>query len=127
MLNYYLNPFKDESWDNFFNTVNATSMATDIVEKENEYLFDIELPGYSKEDVKISVSDGYLTIEAEKKFQQEKKHSNFIKQERRYGTLTRSYYVGSVDINNVKASFENGVLTINVPKQQMQKNYIQIA
>lgn len=127
MLNYYLNPFKEESWDNFFNSVDARSMATDIVEKENEYLFDIELPGYSKEDVKLSVSDGYLTIEAEKKFEQEKKHSNFIKQERRYGTITRSYYVGSVDTQNIKANFNNGVLTITVPKQELKKNYIQIA
>ena len=125
MLNYYLNPRKYQSaersfWNDFFAPVmNAKSMNTDVTETETEYLFDVELPGYSKEDVKISVDEGYLTIEAVRNTEKESEEKNYISRERYSGRQSRSWYIGNVDLQQIKASFENGILKVSVPKEQL--------
>ena len=136
MLNYYLNPRKNQSlerafWNDFFAPVmNTRGMNTDVTETESEYLLDVELPGYGKDDVKISVDDGYLTIEASKTAEKENSEKNYISRERYSGSMSRSWYIGNVDQSLIRASFENGILKVSVPKDQLpekdNRNYIAI-
>ncbi len=136
MLNYYLNPRKHQSidrmfWNDFFSPVfTGKQMTTDVTETETEYLFDVELPGYTKDDVKISYKEGYLTIEARKDEEKESGEKNYISKERYVGSVSRSWYIGNVDQASIKAGFQDGILKISVPKEQLrkedEKNYIAI-
>lgn len=108
-------------------------MKTDIQEHEGSYLLDIELPGYKKEDVKAELNDGYLTVSAEKNEEKEEKdkRGNYIRRERYTGQCQRSFYVGKyVTQEDIKASFEEGLLKIQVPKMEQpkveEKKYIAI-
>ena len=116
-------------WDDFFNDPFFSNrkemklMKTDIREKENEYLLDIDLPGYSKEDIKISVENGYLTVSAKKEeTKEESEKGSYIKKERYSGECQRSFYVGEdIEAEDVKASFKNGILTLDIPKKEEEK------
>lgn len=110
---------------------NESIMRTDIKETESNYLLDIELPSFDKKDIKVEITDGYLNVEATKKEEKDEKNKDgkIIRQERHYGTLKRSYYVGNVDINDVKGKFEQGILKIEVPKEQKvieKKKYLEL-
>ncbi len=126
MLNYYLNPRKSaerDFFDDFFAPAfyhgNFSGMHTDITEKENEYLLETELPGYTKEDVRISLEDGYLKIEASKNTENKEETGKYISREIYRGSMSRSFYVGNVDQNKIKANFNNGILEISVPKDEL--------
>ena len=88
------------------------------------------MPGIKKENVKIELSKGYLTISAENNNEVEEKEKNYIRKERRYGSFTRSFYVGDkVEMNDINASMDNGILSITVPKEESEepeKKYIEI-
>ncbi len=108
-------------------------MNTDVKEVENGYEIDMELPGFKKEEVTAELKDGYLTISAEHKNENdEKKDGKYIRQERYYGKYQRSFFVGDhVEQEDVSAKFENGVLRLNVPKKEAkpqveEKKYIAI-
>ena len=126
MLNYYLNPRKSAErsfFDDFFAPSfyhgNFSGMHTDITEKENEYLLETELPGYTKDDVKISLEDGYLKIESSKNTENKEDNGKYISREIYRGSMSRSFYVGNVDQTQIKASFNNGILEISVPKVEL--------
>ncbi len=126
MLNYYLNPLRAERRfvrafysPSFFNDDDFSALRTDIRETESEYLLDIELAGYAKEDVRISLEDGCLKVEASKHIDENKK---YISKEIYHGNVSRYYYVGNIDRQLIKASFNNGILTISVPKEKMPVN-----
>lgn len=120
-------------FDEFFPTFayrNKALMRTDIKETDNEYLLDVELPGLNKDEVKISLDDGYLTISASKTENKEDAQNKYIRKEIYTSKQERSFYVGNVDENKIQASFENGILKISVPKEELPeidtKKYIQI-
>ena len=93
--------------------------AIDVKENENEYKIVAELPGMTKDDVKISVTDNIVSVRGEKKAQSEEKNENWHQMERTYGAFERSFTLGtSVDPSGVKARFESGVLTIILPKSE---------
>jgi HSP20 family protein len=93
--------------------------AIDVTENENEYKIVAELPGMTKDDVKISVTDNIVTIRGEKKAQAEEKNENWHQVERTYGVFERSFTLGtSVNPSGVKARFESGVLTVTLPKSE---------
>lgn len=99
-------------------------MRTDISEKDGEYVFDMELPGYQKDDIKLSLKDGYLTITATKEQNEEEKDKagNVIRRERHYGTTSRRFYVSkAVKEADIKAKFDNGELKIIVPKVETKE------
>lgn len=110
-------------------------MKTDIKETDKEYLLEVELPGYNKEDINAQLKDGYLTVSAKTNSENEEKDKdgNYIRRERRYGSCTRSFYVGEhLSEEDISAKFENGILNINVPKKEAlpekeETKYIQIA
>lgn len=94
-------------------------MKTDIHETDKAYKFQIDLPGFKKEDVSAELKDGYLTITAQKNVQDEQKaeEGKLIRRERYTGSCQRSFYVGdAVKENDCKASFADGILTVEVPK-----------
>lgn len=98
-------------------------MNTDIKEFEDKYELGIELPGYEKSDVAASLKDGYLTIEAERHADTSIKEKNgkYIRKECFTGKCQRSFYVGEqVTQNDIHAAFNNGILTITVPKIKEQ-------
>src|SRR5438876_10254234 len=91
----------------------------DITEDDKEYLIKAELPEMKKEDVKVTVENGVLTISGERKFEQEEKKRKFHRVERGYGTFVRSFTLpDDADFNKVNAQFKNGVLMVHVPKSE---------
>ncbi len=119
--------------DPFFSENESRVMKTDIKEKKDKYLIDVELPGYQKEDIKIDVEDGYLTVRAERNSSnEEKEDGKFIRRERYVGSCSRSFYVGTeIQSEDIKASFKNGMLKVEIPKKDEKKElpnkkYIQI-
>ena len=94
-------------------------MKTDVRETENTYEVDVDLPGFQKDEIHLELRDGYLTISASKGLDkdQEDQKGRYIRQERYAGALSRSFYVGDVEPDQVSAKYEGGVLRISPPKQ----------
>ena len=110
-------------------------MKTDIKEKKDGYELEIDLPGFTKDEINASIEDGYLTISAAKgldKDEKEKESGRYIRKERYAGACQRSFYVGEgVKQEDLKAAFNNGILTVAVPKEaekpaEEEKKYITI-
>ncbi len=125
--------FSDMFDDMFTAPTSYGVMSTDIHKKDGDYILDIELPGYKKEDIKIALEKGTLSISAHKSETQEEKDAkgNLIRQERYSGETSRSFYVGDgIKDSDVKASYKDGILTISVPseekKQVEEKKFIGI-
>ena len=91
----------------------------DVAEDEKEYVIKAELPEVKKEDVKVSVENGLLSISGERKFEKEEKNKKYHRVERAYGFFSRSFSLpDAVDADQVKADFKEGMLTIHVPKSE---------
>ena len=118
-FNFLEDMFKDP----FFTEHENKIMRTDIREKDNKYLIDIDLPGYEKDNIKISVEDGYLTVQATiDSNEEEKEKGKFVRRERYMGSCSRSFYVGEdVKSEDIKASFKKGILKLEVPKMDKKK------
>ena len=110
-------------------------MKTDVRETDDSYEVDMDLPGFKKDEVKVQLADGYLTIEAAKgldKDEKDKKSGKYIRRERYAGSMSRSFYVGEgVTQEDIHAKYEHGVLKLSIPKKEEQKkveksNYISI-
>ena len=97
-------------------------MKTDIKEMDDGYELEIDLPGFSKDEIKASLENGYLTISAAKgldKDEKEKKTGRYIRQERYAGACSRSFYVGdAVTQEDIKGEFKHGILKMFVPKKE---------
>lgn len=104
-------------------------MKTDVKEEENGYALEIEMPGFDKEDVKLELNNGYLSIEAKHNSNNDEKDAkgNYIRRERYYGSCARSFYVGDVKEDDIEASLEKGILHVHIPKEkQPEKKRIEI-
>ena len=125
-LNLFDNMFDDMFRDPFFMDIRPDKfMKTDIQEKDNNYIIDMDLPGYDKEDVKAQLKDGYLTITAQKNASNENKDEkgNYIRRERYCGKCSRSFYIGdSIKEEDIKANFNNGILQLTFPKEVDKKD-----
>jgi HSP20 family protein len=96
--------------------------AVDVAEDENALKIHAELPGLKKDDVKISVKDGVLTLRGERKFEEEKKKDNYYRIERSYGLFARSFSLPTtVDASKIQASMKDGVLELTIPKKPEAK------
>ena len=100
-------------------------MKTDVRETEEAYEVDIDLPGFKKDEVTITVENGYLNISAVKgldKDETDKKTGKYIRQERYAGSCSRTFYVGeAVEPEDVSAKFENGILQLHILKKEAKK------
>lgn len=98
------------------------SPRVDISETDDEYIVRADVPGVSKDDIKITIKDNVLTISGEKKQEKETKNENFHRIERVYGSFTRTFTLPSaVKVDKVEARFKDGVLTIKLPKVEEAK------
>lgn len=89
----------------------------DISETDKEFLIKADIPDVKKEDVKVNVDNGVITIQGERKQEKEEKGKKFHRIERQYGSFIRSFTLpDNVDANNVKASFKDGMLNLALPK-----------
>lgn len=96
-------------------------MRTDIKENGDNYLMEVEIPGVDKKDISVDLKDGYLTISVNKAEKSDgDRKSNYIHRERSF-SCSRSYYVGDVQKEDIKAKYENGVLNVTVPKLEEKK------
>lgn len=126
--------FDDIFRDPFFTRNENKMMKTDIRENKDNYVIDVDLPGFDKKDIKIDVTDGYLTINAKVGNEaNDKEKGKYIRKERYYGECSRSFYVGEdVKSDDIKASFKNGILSLELPKVEEskkapEKKYIEIS
>ena len=119
----------DDFFDDFFKSPmlrhRDLSMKTNIVEKDNQYLLNIEMPGFNKEDINIDLKDGYLTIKgiSNQEKQEKDQSGKIIRQERHTGSLSRSFYIGEQYTGeDIKAKYEKGELVLELPKKEETKN-----
>ena len=106
--------FNDLFGDFFNDNLNMnTAIKADIRETKEAYILEADLPGMRKEDINLEYNQNYLTIHAHKNETKEDKKENYIRKERHYGEVSRSFYVGNIDKSAISAKFENGVLKTN--------------
>lgn len=110
--------------DPFFERRDSKLMKTDIKEKGDKYIIDIDLPGYDKENIDLEIEDGYLKVTAkvDKNVDESNEDEKYIHQERFYGECSRSFYIGkNIKEEDIKASFKKGILTLTIPKEEQKK------
>ncbi len=130
---FYPTLFNDKFFDDFWGFKPADAerklygkhanglMKTDVREKDGNYELDIDLPGFKKDEISLTLDNGYLVIGAAKSVNDEEKDDKgtVLRQERYSGAMQRSFYVGdALDENDVKAKFEDGVLSLVFPKEK---------
>lgn len=111
----------DEFLSEIFNDLPAVNFSTkqfkvDIKETDNAYMIEADLPGFNKEDITVEYKDRYLVISAKKEENVEETKDNYIRRERSYGSIKRSFYVDNIDDVNASVEYHDGVLKINLPK-----------
>ncbi len=114
----------DDIFDSAFNGYNNGLMSTDIKENDDDYEVLVNLPGINKDDVKLELKNGYLTVNASTSSETEDsdKNGKYLRKERFEGSCSRSFYVGDkVDENDIHAKFDNGVLTIEFQKPEKKQ------
>ena len=102
----------------------AREMKTDVHEHEDHYEVDVDLPGFKKEEITLSLENGYLTVTAAKGLDKDTttKQGKVIRQERYAGTMQRSFYVGDqLTEQDITARLEHGVLSLNIPKREARR------
>ncbi len=107
--------FLDDMFDNLIES--EPKMKCDIYEKDDAYCLEMDVPGYNKEDIKIEYHKGNLIINAEKTNNEEDEDKNYIRRERFYGKLSRSFYLGDLEEDKIKAEFKDGTLKVIAPKK----------
>lgn len=140
MSNYLMNKnnnvfdWIDPFFDGFFSHDTNTNglMRTDIIDANDHYELHIDLPAIKKENIKVSLADGYLTVSVNySENNEEKKDGKYLRRERQYGSYSRTYYVGDqIKEDGIHAKLEDGVLTLNLVKpvepEKKGKKYIEI-
>lgn len=113
-----------DAFNDFFRPVfydEQGELRTNIKETESAYELDVEMPGYTKDQIKVSLDSGYLTVSAKKEQKEEDANRHYIRKEITE-SCSRSYYVGDyVTDDQIKAKYDNGILSLSVPKIQPKK------
>ena len=117
-VNVY-DPFRafDELERNFFNDRQTLSFRTDVIDTGDAYKLDAELPGFKKEDISIDVENDCLTISVVRKPEEGDKRPNYVKRERVFGSFSRSFDVSGINVEGIQASYQDGILTLTMPKK----------
>ena len=115
-------PFRDmeEFEKHFFGNSQLESFKTDIKDNGKDFVVEMDLPGFKKEDIKVDIEGGVMTISAERHsdYEDEDKKKNYIRKERSYGTYKRSFDISEIDESGITASYEDGLLKLILPKKQ---------
>ena len=112
--------YLDDIFDDLIIPRKEQNMKCDIYEKDGNYHIELDVPGFTKDEIKIEFKNEYLTITAEKSNETEEKDENkkYICRERNYGKYVRTFHLGKVNQENIDAEFKNGILKIVVPKKE---------
>ncbi len=116
--------YLDDFFDDFvpMSKMPKNEMKCDIYEKGGKVHIELDVPGFNKEDVKVDLDDGILTIAATKHEDKEEKEKNYYRKERSFGSFKRQFNVGNVKENEIDAKFNNGVLKISFPKEEQKQS-----
>lgn len=108
--------------DRFFPTLyrNSAQMKVDIKENEKEYILEAELPGVKKDQVDLYIDEDRLTISVQKEEQRKEEKEDYIRRERSFSSMTRSFGIDNVDTEKVNAKYSDGILTVTLPKKQQK-------
>lgn len=110
-----------------FNSGSIKSMKCDVKETEEGYQIEAELPGFKKEEIKVEVEEGCLTITAETSSEQEEnQEKGYIRRERRFGKVSRSFNFEDISEDKISAKYDNGILNIIIPKEEKKSNKVGI-
>ena len=115
------NPFRDfeEMSRSFWDNNNVSAFRTDITEKDGKYVLEADLPGFKKEDISVDIDKDCLTITVEHKSEEKEENADsYIRRERYYGSYTRSFNVKGIDTEAITAAYNDGVLTLTMPKKE---------
>lgn len=94
------------------------SFRADIKENDKEFTIEAEMPGMTKEDINLEINNDYLIISAEQQEEEKEETDNYIRRERRQGRYTRSFYLENVNQDDIKAEYDDGILTVHLPKEE---------
>lgn len=113
-------------FEDFFNEpfgffASAHPIKADVRETDKEYIVEADMPGVRKEDIRLELNDGILTVGVEHNEQTEENREDYIRKERRYGSYSRSFQVDGVKQEDVTAKYSDGVLSVNLPKSEERK------
>ena len=107
--------------DLFFRRQQPSIMKTDIKERDDKYIIEMDLPGAEKENIDLSLDNGYLKISSKISNEINEEEEKYVRRERHYGECSRSFYVGDeITEEDINAEFKNGILTIEIPKKENQ-------
>ena len=112
-----LNLFRDFERDFFGGEMPVNTFKTDIRDEADKYVLEAEMPGFDKSDVKIDIEGDYLTLSAERSNEKEESGKGYIRRERSFGSFKRSFNIEDVDSEKIAAKYENGILTLDLPKK----------
>ena len=105
----------------FFSMKNDNlKLRTDIKETNMEYIFRVDVAGIDKDNIHITVDNGYMVIEIKQEKEECDSNEFYIRRELMNGSCSRIYYIGDIKEDNIKATYQNGLITINVPKEDTQ-------
>lgn len=113
--------FLDDMFDNFLES-EPSKMKCDIYESDGAYNLELDMPGFTKDDISIEYNKGNLVINAEKKETNNDETKKYIRRERFYGKLSRSFYLGDIEEEAIKAEFKDGTLKVIAPKKDENTN-----
>ena len=104
----------------FFGDNSASTFRTDIRDEGDKFVLEAELPGFKKEDIKLDLKDGILTVSAQhsESSEEKDKKGSYIRRERRYGSFARKFDVSGIQEDGITAAYNNGVLELTLPKAQ---------
>jgi HSP20 family molecular chaperone IbpA len=120
---YDSDDFFSGSWlKNFFDLpiINSSNiLKTNIRKESSNYIYEIDVPGYNKEDISINYEDGYLVIEAQSssEYSNSQSSNKYVRQERYSGSCSRSFYIGEIDESKISAKYHNGILCVSFPDE----------
>ncbi|MGN1227447.1 MAG: Hsp20/alpha crystallin family protein [Christensenellales bacterium] len=115
----------DDFFKPFFNfNRNMMNMKTDIQECKDKYIVEVDLPGLDKKDIDLNIEDDYLNICVNKSedLSEKDRKGNYIRRERHFGSQCRSFYIGDVNEQNIHATYNKGILRIDIPKKDIKEN-----
>ena len=108
-----------EFWNDTISDIHR--FRTDIVDKGDQYVLSAELPGFSKEDIRIDINGNSLVVSAKNDVTNDETKDNFVRRERSFGSFSRSFDVSDINTSDIQASYDNGVLTLQLPKKQSEQ------
>jgi HSP20 family protein len=122
---FYLSNFFDDNFSPVFQNPNSSVPAVNIREDEKNYSLELAVPGMEKKDLKIDINEDVLTVSSESKNEKEEERDGYKRKEFSYSSFARTFYIPeNVNRDKIEASYKDGILTVSLPKQEVDKSKI---